>query len=98
MTETTVRVGITELHRRALDAGRHLIAGVGPDDWTLPTPDDDWDVRALVNHVAAGNFWAAELAAGRTIDEVGDRLDGDVLGADPAAAYEASAWAAVAAF
>jgi uncharacterized protein (TIGR03086 family) len=98
MIETTARAGITDLHRRALDAGRVLVAAVGPGDWRLPTPDDDWDVRTLVNHVVSGNLWAAELAAGRTIGEVGDRLDGDLLGADPLAAYDASAAAAVAAF
>jgi uncharacterized protein (TIGR03086 family) len=46
----------------------------------------------------SGNLWAAELTAGRTIDEVDDRLDGDVLGDDPLGAYDASATAAAAAF
>ena len=44
---------------------------------------DDWDLRQLVNHVISGNLWAAELAAGGTIAEVGDRLDGDVPGPLP---------------
>jgi uncharacterized protein (TIGR03086 family) len=57
-----------------------------------------WDVRALVNHVVSGNLRAAELAAGKTISEVGDHLDGDVLGADPLGAYDASAKAAAAVF
>jgi uncharacterized protein (TIGR03086 family) len=35
---------------------------------------------------------------GRTIADVGDRLDGDVLGDDPVGAYEASAAAAAATF
>ena len=35
--------------------------------------------HALRNH-RVGNPWAAELGSGRTIDEVGDRLDGDLLG------------------
>jgi hypothetical protein len=46
----------------------------------------------------SGNLWAAELTAGRTIDEVDDRLDGDVLGDDPLGAYHASATATAAAF
>jgi uncharacterized protein (TIGR03086 family) len=37
----------------------------------------------LVNHVAGEYLWVPEILAGRTIAEVGDRLDGDVLGADP---------------
>ena len=36
-----------------------------------------------MNHVAVEDLWAAELFAGRTIAEVGDRLDGDQLGAVP---------------
>jgi len=89
---------VPRLHRRALDATGVLVAGVGTGQWGLPTPDDGWDVRALVDHLVSGNLWAAELAAGRTIAEVGDRLDGDVLGADPLGAYEASARAAAAVF
>lgn len=98
MNETTVRTDIAKAHRRALAATGALVAQVGPGQWRLPTPDDDWDVRALVGHLVSGNLWAAELASGRTIEEVGSRLDGDVLGAHPRAAYDASASAAAAAF
>lgn len=86
------------LHRSALAATRPIVAGVAHDQWTAPTPAEQWDVRTLVNHIVAGNLWAAELATGRTIEEVGHRLDGDVLGGDPVAAYDASAEAAAAAF
>ena len=89
---------IDVLHRQALGATRQLVAQVGPGDLDAPTPDDEWDVRALLNHVVAGNWWAAELAAGKTIDEVGTRLDGDLIGDDPLAAYDASAAAAAEAF
>jgi uncharacterized protein (TIGR03086 family) len=89
---------IAELHSRALDATRGVIAGVHQGQWAAPTPCEGWDVRALVNHVVSGNLWAAELAAGKTISEVGDHLDGDVLGADPLGAYDASAKAAAAEF
>ena len=85
-------------HRQALDATRGLVAGVGADTWAAASPCEGWDVRELVNHIVTGNWWAAELAAGRTIEQVGDRLDGDVLGDDPLAAYDASAEAAHAAF
>jgi len=89
---------IAQLHRRALDATHKIVAGIQPDQRTLPTPDEGWDVRALLNHIVSGNLWAVELTAGQTIDEVGDRLDGDVLGDDPLGAYGASAQAATAAF
>lgn len=89
---------IAQLHRRALDATHKIVAGIQPDQRTLPTPDEGWDVRALLNHIVSGNLWAVELTAGQTIDEVGDRLDGDMLGDDPLDAYDASAQAAAAAF
>jgi uncharacterized protein (TIGR03086 family) len=98
MTDTTVRTDIALAHRRALADTVRLVTGVRSDQWTLPTPDDGWDVRTLVEHVAVGNLWAAELASGRTIEDVGDRLDGDMLGNNPAAAYRASAEAAARAF
>jgi uncharacterized protein (TIGR03086 family) len=55
-------------------------------------------VRELVNHVVTGNYWAAELGSGVTIEAVGDRLDGDVLGTDPVRAYDDSSLVAAAVF
>jgi uncharacterized protein (TIGR03086 family) len=93
-----IMTDITELHAQALEGTGTIVAGIPADRWHADTPCDGWDVRALVNHVVSGNLWAAELAAGRTIEDVGDRLDGDVLGPDPVGSYAASAKAAAAAF
>ena len=89
---------IAELHAQALDATGRIVGGVAPDRWHAATPCAGWDARALANHLVAGNLWAAELAAGGTIEGVGSRLDGDLLGDDPAAAYAESAAAAAAVF
>ena len=89
---------IAELHAQALEHTGRIVSGIAPDRWQADTPCAGWDVRALLNHLVAGNLWAAELGAGGTIEGVGDRLDGDMLGADPAAAYAASAAAAAAVF
>ena len=86
-----------QLYARAVagfDAVLHAVPG---DRWTAPTPCAEWDVRALVDHVVREDRWAAELLADRTIADVGDRLDGDLLGTDPAAAWEAAGSAAVSA-
>jgi uncharacterized protein (TIGR03086 family) len=91
-------MNIAEVHAQALDTTRAYIAGVRDDQWAVATPCDGWDVRALVNHIVTGNEWAAELVGGKSIAEVGDRLDGDVLGDDPVAAYDASAKRSAAAF
>jgi len=89
---------LPKLHEQALAQTRRYMAGIRDDQWDASTPCAGWTVRDLANHVVSGNLWAAELARGKTIAEVGDRLDGDVLGADPLAAYDESATAADVAF
>jgi hypothetical protein len=42
----------------------------------------------VASHLVSGNLWAAELAADGTIEDAGSRLDGDLLGDDPAAALD----------
>ena len=43
---------VSELHASAVEAFRSLVHQVPDDAWSAPTPCSDWDVRALVNHVA----------------------------------------------
>lgn len=87
---------ITELHRRSVEEFVRRLDAVG-DRWSAPTPCGAWDVRALVNHVIGEDLWTVPMMEGATIDDVGDRFDGDVLGDDPVAAGRAAADAAVAA-
>jgi uncharacterized protein (TIGR03086 family) len=89
---------IAASHRKALEATGKVVAGILPGQWDAPTPCAEWTVRELLNHIVAGNWWAAALAGGATIEQVGTRLDGDVLGGDAARAYSRSAEAAGSAF
>jgi len=91
-------MNLPEMHARALASTRRYVAGIGSDQWHVPTPCADYDLRALVTHIVSGNFWVAPLVEGKTIEEVGDVYDGDVLGADALGAYDASAQQAGAAF
>jgi uncharacterized protein (TIGR03086 family) len=91
-------MNLPELHERALASTGRYVAAIGDGQWHDPTPCEDYDVRALLNHVVSGNFWVVPLVEGKTIAEVGDVYDGDVLGDDPMSAYEASAREAAAAF
>ncbi len=84
------------LHRRTVEEWTSRVAVVRSDQWGLPTPCTDWDVRALVNHVAGEDRWTQPLLEGRTIAEVGDSLEGDLLGDDPAGAASLAAAQAVA--
>lgn len=88
---------VVELHRRAVESCGQRVRAVRDDQWALPTPCADWDVRALVNHLVGESLWTAPLLDGATIADVGDRFDGDVLGADPVAAWDRSAADALAA-
>ena len=89
---------LSDLHRRALAATERIVAGIRPDQWRRPTPCADWDARTVLNHIVSENLWVPELMAGKTIEEVGDHFEGDVLGQDPLPAYRASAQAAAEAF
>jgi uncharacterized protein (TIGR03086 family) len=72
-----------------------VLANVRPEQMSLPTPDDAWDVRALINHIVLGNIWATEhLKTGSA-----PRPSGDVIGdRDPVEAYTALADAMMASF
>jgi uncharacterized protein (TIGR03086 family) len=85
---------VSELHRRSVEAFMARLATVDGEAWDRPTPCPDWDVRALVNHVVYEDLWTVPLMEGATIEEVGDRYEGDVLGADPVASARAAAEAA----
>ena len=63
---------------------------VGDQQWQAATPDGDWTVRSLVNHIVSEDLWAPPLLAGSTVAEVGDQFDGDVLGLDPGSAWAAA--------
>ena len=86
---------IRELHRRAVEEFGARVHAVRDDQWELRTPCDEWSVRELTNHLVYENRWTAPLFAGRTIEEVGDRFEGDLLGADPKTAWDAAAREAV---
>lgn len=83
-----------ELHRSGIARCREVVAAVRDDQWTAPTPCEEWDVRDTVNHLTTENRWAPLLLEGATIEDVGDSLTGDLLGDDPKAAHDAAATAA----
>jgi len=77
---------VTELHRRSVEGFAALLDACDGTSWAGPTPCPDWDVRALVNHIVYEDLWTVPLMEGATLDEVGDRFEGDLLGDDPVAA------------
>ena len=79
------------LHRRAVEHFAGHVEAVRDGQWKDPTPCADWSVRDLVNHVTSENLWTVPLVEGASMEEVGDRYDGDVLGDDAVASARAAA-------
>jgi uncharacterized protein (TIGR03086 family) len=83
------------LLRQANEVLLGVLANITLEQMTLPTPNDEWDVRAVINHLVLGNQWVADQvrtgdAPRPSGDAIGDRL--------PIEAYTASAEAMMAAF
>jgi len=79
---------LRELFGHATGRFGELVHQVKDDQWGDGTPCADWDVRALVNHLVYEARWAPPLLDGSTIADIGDRFEGDLLGAKPAASYD----------
>ena len=86
---------IPAMFRRAVAEFDARVRQIGDHQWQAATPDEGWAVRDLVNHLVGEDLWAPLLLAGSTISEVGGRFDGDVLGAEPKAAWTAASAEAV---
>ncbi|GAA3246234.1 TIGR03086 family metal-binding protein [Pseudonocardia petroleophila] len=90
------RMDVREIYTRCSAAFGERVHAVD-GRWAAPTVNPGWDVRDLVNHLVNEERWTPLLLGGATIAEVGDRFDGDLLGADPLATYDEAAAAALAA-
>jgi uncharacterized protein (TIGR03086 family) len=84
-------VELLDAHRSAMAQFDRVVHQVRDDQWDGPTPCTDWSVRAVVNHLVSEQFWVPHLMRGETIAQVGDRYQGDVLGAEPVAVWEQAA-------
>lgn len=71
-------------HQRAQDTFAHVLVSVTSDQLSSPTPCPQWDVKALIEHVIAGNQRVVERAGGHVAP----------LPEDLGAAHRASAQAA----
>jgi uncharacterized protein (TIGR03086 family) len=87
---------VNTLYHRTVEFFADRVNAVKDDQWDDPTPCTEWTVRDLANHVTAENLWTVPLMQGATIEEVGDRFDGDVLGEDPIRSALAAGRAAIA--
>lgn len=82
----------------AIDRFGARVHAVDGHRWNDPTPCTEWTVRDLVNHLVGEHLWVPHLLAGASLDQVGDRYDGDVVGADPVRAWNEAAERSLAAW
>jgi uncharacterized protein (TIGR03086 family) len=68
---------------RATKFAEEKVAGVESADLSRPTPCEEFDVRALLNHLIGNLGLLATVARG----EAAERPQGDQFGSDPGAAY-----------
>ena len=66
-----------------------LLDRLEPAAWGAPSPCVGWTVRDVVDHVVTEHLWAPHLLRGESLEEVGDRYDGPVLGGSPDSARRA---------
>jgi uncharacterized protein (TIGR03086 family) len=85
---------VPTMFQRAVAEFDARVSQITDEQWAAGTPDEEWTVRDLVNHVVSEDLWAPPLFAGSRVSEVGDRFDGDVLGADPQGSWRAASAAA----
>ncbi|WP_329144607.1 TIGR03086 family metal-binding protein [Streptomyces sp. NBC_01456] len=86
--------GVLDGCARILAAVNDLVRAVGPDQFSLPTPCAQWDVRTLLDHLVWENLLWAGLANGAPRSDV----TADHLGEDHMEAFHAAAQASLAAF
>lgn len=76
-----------------------VVSRIRDDQWDMGIPE--WfrtgqagrqhTLRSIINYHAYDDAWVPDTLAGRTVDEVGDRYGGDLLGATPREAFRAIA-------
>jgi uncharacterized protein (TIGR03086 family) len=76
-------VELLDAHGQAMSVFDRATHAIADDQWDAPTPCAGWSVRDLLGHLVVEQLWVPPLLDGATIEEVGDRFDGDQLGADP---------------
>ncbi len=81
-------MALRRLYERSIEEFGMRLRRVDRNEWDRKTRCcPDWAIRDLVNHVVSEFRWIRPLLAGKSIEEVGDSLDGDLLGDEPSAAW-----------
>ena len=77
-----IAMALENTYRRSVEFWKNAVSNLS-DDWSRPTPCPAGMSVRLVNHVVGEDRWTKPLVEGKTIAEVGDAFEGDLLGEDP---------------
>ncbi|MBV9411170.1 MAG: TIGR03086 family protein [Acidimicrobiia bacterium] len=77
---------------------RRVLGSVRREQWELPTPCEEWDVRELVNHVIGGNRRYEMLLHDASAADLLPTRSQDHVGGDAVASFDTTAAEAIAAF
>lgn len=82
---------LRELYLKADGIASNFVENM-PEDTDLEADSilPGWSIRTLLNHLISENLWTPDIVEGKTIEEVGDKYDGDVSGDDPKKAWRDS--------
>lgn len=83
-----------ELFSKSLSQADSCIRRIEISQLGFSTPCTEWDLKALINHMVYELLWMPDLLGGKTVAEIGDAYDGDVLGDDVQGAWQRAADAA----
>jgi len=68
-----------EFYAECLAQATMVIKQVRDDQFGMPTPDTEWSVRDLANHMLYELLWLPEILDGKTVKDVGTKYDGNLF-------------------
>jgi uncharacterized protein (TIGR03086 family) len=82
-----------DIFLRAMAQATAVVKQVMMNQLANDTPDTEWNVRDLVNHMLYELSWTSEIVSGMTLEEVGNEYDGDLIedGASLSSAWQTAA-------
>jgi uncharacterized protein (TIGR03086 family) len=76
-----------DLFHEATKEANSCIVRVDQSKLKNPTPCSAWTLKELLKHMVYEMAWVPDMLDGKTIAEVGDTYEGDLLGDDPVGAW-----------
>jgi uncharacterized protein (TIGR03086 family) len=98
-----MKTDVGAAYARAIDQATRVVEGVRPEQLDAATPCKLWSTRELLNHFVGSNLMMAAVGSGKSMGEGSGGTEavaglGDVVGDDPASAYNSASSAALQAF